>query len=347
MFSGDLSFDISIFQVLLSSLFLPDSAAKLHCKPDFVSFSRANYKFPHVQPDVHRDFDSEVNYLNKFFDGHAYILGPVNGPRWHLYVADMSSHTVGTRRTCHEQTFEVVMTDLDRSAMLPFYRKANDPEALIYNAKVVTKMTGIDQLLPGAFIDDFLFEPCGYSCNGVRGSEYFTIHITPEPHCSFVSFETNAPMASYNEVLQKVLNIFRPGNFSVSVFVDNESALGNSQLGLDWEYDQFSRDDCCYHEFSSHCNIAYGNFQHQSMNQKSGIVEVVSEAKSMESDQKLSEEDKVSALAESFSAENVQALLAKLGLKEATILPANASLKLDGLQRISSSSAGDDEAVFA
>ena len=54
-----------------------------------------------------------------------------------------------------------------------------------------TKRSGIDLLLPGSSIDGFLFNPCGYSCNGLLDDTYFTIHITPEPECSFVSFETN------------------------------------------------------------------------------------------------------------------------------------------------------------
>ena len=135
----------------------------------------------------------------------------------------------------------------------------------VYDAKHVTALVGIDQLLPGAIVDDFLFEPCGYSCNGVRGAEYFTIHITPEPHCAFVSFETNAQLSSYDALLERVLAIFRPAQFSVSIFVDNASALGSSQQALVWDYAGFAREDCCYHEFgSSSSNIAYANFAHES-----------------------------------------------------------------------------------
>jgi S-adenosylmethionine decarboxylase len=233
------------------------AAAKLQCTPSFVAFSRANYRFPEVQPDVHRDFDSEVSYLQQHFPmGSAYVLGPSHGPRWHIFLANVAA----TPSESREQTFEVVMTNLDASAMQPFYRRKDDPHAKIYNAPAVTMLTGIDLLLPGSTIDGFLFEPCGYSCNGIRGADYFTIHITPEPHCSFVSFETNATLGSYDSLLQHVLAIFRPGTFSVSVFVDNASPLSDAQRAIDWECMGYARDDCCVLDFPSGCNLAYGNF---------------------------------------------------------------------------------------
>lgn len=52
-----------------------------------------------------------------------------------------------------------------------------------------------------------------------------TIHITPEPGFSYVSFETNVPQASYKDVIQRVINTFQPGNFVLTVFANEVSAL--------------------------------------------------------------------------------------------------------------------------
>lgn len=91
---------------------------------------------------------------------------------------------------------------------------------------------------PDAKIDAYLFTPCGFSANGVipapapaDGSEgpsaatsthYFTVHVTPEPQCSYASFETNVPAAQTGretaEVVAQVVDIFRPGRFSVTLF---------------------------------------------------------------------------------------------------------------------------------
>lgn len=47
-----------------------------------------------------------------------------------------------------------------------------------------------------------------------------TIHITPEQEFSYVSFETNVSMSSYNEVIGRVLNAFRPGKFVLTFFAN-------------------------------------------------------------------------------------------------------------------------------
>lgn len=52
-----------------------------------------------------------------------------------------------------------------------------------------------------------------------------TIHITPEPDFSYVSFETNAPINNYKEVISKVLEVFHPGKVTVTVFTNQVSAF--------------------------------------------------------------------------------------------------------------------------
>lgn len=82
---------------------------------------------------------------------------------------------------------------------------------------------------PDARIDAYLFTPCGFSANGVvpspdngSGTHYFTVHVTPEPHCSYASFETNVPHAQSGretaDIVNHVVEIFKPGRFSVTLF---------------------------------------------------------------------------------------------------------------------------------
>lgn len=56
--------------------------------------------------------------------------------------------------------------------------------------------------------------------NFLKG-HYFTIHITPEESCSYVSFETDAPTTDYPELIQKVLDIFKPGQFVLTFFAND------------------------------------------------------------------------------------------------------------------------------
>lgn len=85
---------------------------------------------------------------------------------------------------------------------------------------------------PDARIDAYLFTPCGFSANGVipappsqdgtNSTHYFTVHVTPEPQCSYASFETNVPSRQSGretaDVIEQVVNIFKPGRFSVTLF---------------------------------------------------------------------------------------------------------------------------------
>lgn len=66
----------------------------------------------------------------------------------------------------------------------------------------VTRASGIDTLLPGSQIQEFCFDPCGYSMNGLLYDSYWTIHITPESHCSYASFETNIRMKNYQPLVK-------------------------------------------------------------------------------------------------------------------------------------------------
>ncbi|KAI5780804.1 S-adenosylmethionine decarboxylase [Geopyxis carbonaria] len=108
--------------------------------------------------------------------------------------------------------------------------------------KVVSEACGLNDVYPrgkypAACVDSYIFAPCGYSANGVIPSpdpkvattHYFTVHVTPEPHCSYASFETNVPGRQSGretaEILEHVVGIFRPGHFSVTLFEAKPAAL--------------------------------------------------------------------------------------------------------------------------
>lgn len=116
---------------------------------------------------------------------------------------------------------------------------------------------------PDARIDAYMFSPCGFSANGVipaapkdepseilesaetssvstsdsgpgvQGNHYFTVHVTPEPSCSFASFETNVPGGQKGrhtaDIVNHVVEIFRPGRFSVTLFEAKDKAAGLSK----------------------------------------------------------------------------------------------------------------------
>lgn len=158
----------------------------------------------------------------------------------------------------HDQTVEILMTNLNPEAMKRFYQRPDDVAGTVGGVRV-DQETGLAGLFPQAQLDSFLFTPCGYSANALQEGNYYTIHVTPEPVCSYASFETNIPVglkkskkssknsasasASENEdgssseedkavvssvtytgpetltdLISRVVEIFQPGTMSVTLF---------------------------------------------------------------------------------------------------------------------------------
>jgi S-adenosylmethionine decarboxylase len=197
---------------------------------EFVMFSRKNYLFPTKQCQLHRTWDSEVKCLNEIFDGNSYIIGPLSSDHWYLYLADYSDNS---RVICPEKTLEMMMHKLDASCAAQFYRKEDTADK--------DKFPGISDLIQGSETDEFNFTPCGYSMNGLAKQSFYTIHVTPEPHCSYASFETNMPLTSYSKLVAAVLNIFKPGTVTITFFTEKASygesvaVAANNPFDLDIE----------------------------------------------------------------------------------------------------------------
>jgi len=125
---------------------------------------------------------------------------------------------------------EVLMTGLDRTVMKQFYRDKD-----FVSVEELTKRSKIQSLYRAStLIDAHAFDPLGYSLNTLIDGFYSTIHITPQPECSYVSFETN----DFNpddclSLVKDVISIFKPQSFTV--LVNSDSAAFSAP-----ENDQFS-----------------------------------------------------------------------------------------------------------
>jgi hypothetical protein len=146
-------------------------------------------------------------------------------------------------------TVNMMMFDLDSEVSKVFYQPSSPPSPSPSSSspsskevamgvdmdtdaasigKVMTKAAGIDHLVPGATIDESSFSPCGYSMNAILHDAYSTIHVTPEPECSYASFETNTTLRAYSPLVRNALNVFRPQRFVLTMFAD-EVAYTNLQ----------------------------------------------------------------------------------------------------------------------
>jgi S-adenosylmethionine decarboxylase len=173
----------------------------------------------------------------------------------------------------------------------------------------VTRKLLLDKLLPGTTTQAWLFEPCGWSLNGgvslgppapsastpgrykhptdgstvdisvpgspsaatteAQDSAYWTIHVTPEEHCSYVSFETNAPLCRHRALVKALLALFRPRRFTMTLYADT----GGLHLMHTSVHDEsgatlrvfpglaYSRLDLCSTVFEGTYSVILGNYR--------------------------------------------------------------------------------------
>ncbi|KXZ45202.1 hypothetical protein GPECTOR_57g492 [Gonium pectorale] len=202
---------------------LLEVARSLGMEPRRCKYTRASFLFPENQPFPYTAFEHEVGFLDEHFaavasnGSTAFLLGePYQGLQWHVYLADdMRPLEPGFKPTYN---LEVCMTELGNEAAAQFFRNER-----FISAERTTKDTGIGELKPKAVIDDYVFEPCGYSMNGIDGTGLITIHVTPEEHQSYASVEFSGfgeDLVDPFQALSKVVKVFQPGKVSVTLSVD-------------------------------------------------------------------------------------------------------------------------------
>ncbi|VVC30974.1 S-adenosylmethionine decarboxylase,S-adenosylmethionine decarboxylase, core,S- [Cinara cedri] len=185
-----------------------------------VFYSRKNFERPELQKDTYRNFKLEIQTLDIIFKGTGVVrcmCSSKTNDSWYLYALQPVK-CFSNEKQSPDQTLEVLMTQLDPNIMQIFTKEQSA------NAIQATQNSGISELLPNMKIDDFLFDPCGYSMNGIGNEgQYMTIHITPQQEFSYVSFETNVPQSSYKELISKVLKTFQPEKCVLTLFTNEKS----------------------------------------------------------------------------------------------------------------------------
>ncbi|VDM30208.1 unnamed protein product [Hydatigera taeniaeformis] len=191
-----------------------------------VYYSRRSFLFPELQAEPHGDFRNEISVLNRFCKtGAGYTFGRLNDDCWNFYYGQSTSLQVNEPPG---QTLELMMRDLNPAKMEVFYARTS------HSAEEATKHSGIGNLFSHGQVSSYLFTPCGYSANGLMNEdEYFTVHVTPEPEFSYVSFETNVAMGNYCAFISRVLEIFQPKSFICTFFSDPMSSTFSTHAILE------------------------------------------------------------------------------------------------------------------
>ena len=170
-------------------------------------YERKNELLPQAQKT---DFFKDIESLKQWFDGEAMRFGREDEHHLYLFASNKEY-----KPAPDDHTMEILMHGIDPAVIALFTGcKGCNPQEL-------RDRSGISKIVLGD-IDDYVFEPMGYSLNSVYENRYFTIHITPENHGSYISYETNAfDKSEQAQWAQKVLEVFRPMSFDL-VFFNNE-----------------------------------------------------------------------------------------------------------------------------
>ncbi|ORY71403.1 S-adenosylmethionine decarboxylase [Pseudomassariella vexata] len=208
-------------------------------------------------------------------DNSVHSLGDLAG-------STATIRTASTAESVVDETFDVssLGSDSDNHGSYTPVSEQLDPASLTTEGHalgtVVSDNCGLSDVYPtskypDAKIDAYMFSPCGFSANGIipapqkqendtvtKAGHYFTVHVTPEPHCSYASFETNVPGGQNgretSEVIEHVVGIFKPGHFSVTLFeakAANDVATGAARKRFD-SLAGYRRIDRIVHDFDDY-----------------------------------------------------------------------------------------------
>lgn len=165
-------------------------------------------KNEHAPEDQATDFERDVTILNSIMPGRSYCFGDKDGHHIRLYHMLSKYHPEQ-----QDTTLEILMHGLDQEVADRFYAGPG------LSASDVGRASGLTTLFEGFDTDGFVFDPFGYSLNAIRGQDYYTVHVTPQPECSYASFETNQFLrGDITPLVEQVLDAFRPTQCLIMLF---------------------------------------------------------------------------------------------------------------------------------
>ncbi|ODV83978.1 hypothetical protein CANARDRAFT_179717, partial [[Candida] arabinofermentans NRRL YB-2248] len=220
-------------------------------------------------------------------DDKMYPLSPV--------ISNSSTSSTSTPTTGNsfklDQTFELLMTELNPESSLNFQLSKHENEFPNMNKDLedyghllgmkMMEKTGLNNIIPENNDNDneliikhdaFAFNPCGFSSNTLIDNEYYyTFHITPELGWSYASFETNYPNYSKFKIVNKIINVLKPGEFFL-IFVDemthgddddvdvNDSDCEFNEL-KSFKIDNYNRFDKISYDLKFNYRLLYSHFK--------------------------------------------------------------------------------------
>jgi len=194
-----------------------------------VAFSRPTYRFPNRQLRGYgKGFEEEVELLRSITmkatarSWESTIHSTGEGLMFHsssLFPSGIQAKPMliegrAGHNECRKEniSMDLAMFNLDQPKMKDFFGQ----QAIVLENLFVRGFLPTDS---GLQVDEYHFDPCGYSLNAIVGEYYWSIHVTPEAQFSYISFETNHPSAL--DVYQKLQDFYLPER-AIVLWADEE-----------------------------------------------------------------------------------------------------------------------------
>ncbi|MGJ8693349.1 MAG: adenosylmethionine decarboxylase [Thalassotalea sp.] len=168
-----------------------------------LTYQRKNEYFAQAQPSC---FGDDIKCLAKYFNGKAYRFGEMDSHHNYIFHSDN-----GYVADSKDKSYEFLAYQISAAAS----EKLTKPNL---SAQEIRQFLCLDELLPGFLIDDYVFDPYGYSLNAIKDQQHLIIHVTPQADSSYISFESNINLIT---LADKILAVLSPKSFDLISF--NES----------------------------------------------------------------------------------------------------------------------------
>ena len=165
-----------------------------------LTYQRKNEYFAHAQPSC---FGDDIQLLSQYLPGKALRFGEMDSHHNYVFHLDNDFKTRGD-----DKTYELLAYQISTQAS----DKLTTPGL---TAEQIREFLQLERLLPDFVLDDFVFEPYGYSVNAIHQDKYLTIHVTPQANSSYVSVESNLNLIKLAPV---ILDILQPVSFDLLSF---------------------------------------------------------------------------------------------------------------------------------
>jgi len=165
-----------------------------------ITYQRKNEYFAHAQLS---SFGDDIALLRQSVKGKAFRFGELDGH--HNYIFHQDNHfQVGAE----DKSYELIAYQISQQA-------SEKLTTVGLTSNEIRKFLQLDRLLSGFILDDFVFEPFGYSINAIKGMQYLTIHITPQANSSYVSIQANINLIA---LAPEILTILAPKSIDLLSF---------------------------------------------------------------------------------------------------------------------------------